>query len=737
MYTSYKRNYTLSRIGLMAWLMLFCIGNVKAETNTVDSTGDQPAVDPSVSALTADGTITLRSAIQRSNASAGLDKIFFNIPESDPGFRPQTESWRIEPQTNLPGIVDQIIINGYTQPGAQKNTLLEADNAILKIEIRGGGKHNPFVNLGLSLQAGSDGSVIKGLVVNNFVGRPFPFLPGIALLASSDGNTIEGNFFSTDVTGTKGIINAQGVSVNPLFGPSANFNSIGGSSVEARNLFGPGTNAFDNGCLIRVRNAFGTQIKGNFIGLDSTGEQNFQSGTNGIMVTLSIDTIIGGTTPEERNIIAGCLLAGIENQACLGTRIIGNHIGTNAQGNKALANGNGVLVGFNEIIGFATNIIGGGQKKRGNLISGNIKNGIEVGIADTGINSNDGSGTIILGNRIGTDVTGENPIPNGQQGISVRNSEDVIIGDAAHRLRNIASGNTENGIRLEQYALLTDVSGNYVGTNIHGDKAVANGFNGIQIGIAQGPSSNNTIIDNVISGNTQSGIFIVANSTENVIQDNLIGLDASGKHALNNGGNGIQIACSSNNLIGRASNFTSTSTFSLAAPAALEISNFIRHNHKGVVVGCDRHDPSVNNTILTNSIFNNEKLGIDLGNDGITPNDKNDPDKGPNNLQNFPVLSSAKRTATSTVVKGKLNSIPGTSFIIQFFKNPIKRKGITEGKIPFGEIIVTTNKHGCVHFKAVLPPVAEDHFVSSTATRLADSGPTDTSEFSESIEVKG
>src|SRR5262245_33199170 len=48
---------------------------------------------------------------------------------------------------------------------------------------------------------------------------------------------------------------------------------------------------------------------------------------------------------------------------------------------------------------------------------------------------------------------------------------------------------------------------------------------------------------------------------------------------------------------------------------------------------------NINNRIGSNSIFANGGLGINLGNDGVTPNDPGDADVGPNNLQNFPVIA--------------------------------------------------------------------------------------------------
>ena len=68
--------------------------------------------------------------------------------------------------------------------------------------------------------------------------------------------------------------------------------------------------------------------------------------------------------------------------------------------------------------------------------------------------------------------------------------------------------------------------------------------------------------------------------------------------------------------------------------------------------------------IRANAIANNGALGIDLGGNGITANDAGDADEGPNNLQNFPVL-----TAAIGGVQGTLNSIPDTTFRIEFFGN--------------------------------------------------------------------
>src|SRR5882724_5662857 len=53
-----------------------------------------------------------------------------------------------------------------------------------------------------------------------------------------------------------------------------------------------------------------------------------------------------------------------------------------------------------------------------------------------------------------------------------------------------------------------------------------------------------------------------------------------------------------------------------------------------------------------------------------TLNDTGDADTGPNNLQNFPVLTSAI-LGSGTVVQGTLNSQSGETYRVEFFASPI------------------------------------------------------------------
>src|SRR5207244_13605047 len=75
--------------------------------------------------------------------------------------------------------------------------------------------------------------------------------------------------------------------------------------------------------------------------------------------------------------------------------------------------------------------------------------------------------------------------------------------------------------------------------------------------------------------------------------------------------------------------------------------------------------PAVNNALLGNSIFSNAGLGIDLEFDGdpncIEPNDNCDVDTGPNNLQNYPVVTSVISGGGNINIQVSLNNTTNTT----------------------------------------------------------------------------
>jgi large repetitive protein len=142
----------------------------------------------------------------------------------------------------------------------------------------------------------------------------------------------------------------------------------------------------------------------------------------------------------------------------------------------------------------------------------------------------------------------------------------------------------------------------------------------------------------------------------------------------------------------------------------------------------------VNDRILGNSIFGNAKSGIDLGADGVTPNDPMNPDTGPNNRQNFPVLKSAVNTSAAvTTITGTLQSAKTVAFRVEFFASPTADpSGFGQGKSFLGFTIVTTSANGEASFTFnTRAPVPVGQFISATATDAAG----DTSEFAKNVKV--
>lgn len=209
------------------------------------------------------------------------------------------------------------------------------------------------------------------------------------------------------------------------------------------------------------------------------------------------------------------------------------------------------------------------------------------------------------------------------------------------------------------------------------------------------------------------GIDIKAGRTGKKIEGNYIGTDASGTLDRGNGGSGVLLDSSGNLLGGNDAD----------AP------NLIAFNGRDGVQVTEGGNPG--SRILRNSIFSNDDLGIDLGNDGPTPNDDQDLDSGPNGLQNTPEITSATISGGQTTIAGELNSAPRKLYVVEFFSND---PGNDEGKKFLGNEVVTTDANGAADFSDVTNVAAPaGQSVTATAT---DSTNGDTSEFSAAVEVE-
>lgn len=202
------------------------------------------------------------------------------------------------------------------------------------------------------------------------------------------------------------------------------------------------------------------------------------------------------------------------------------------------------------------------------------------------------------------------------------------------------------------------------------------------------------------------------------VRGNRIGTAANGVSALGNTGDGIEIATSGgNNQIGGI---------------GANEGNLIAFNNEDGVQITDVGASPVNNPILSNAIYSNGGLGINLSIDGVTPNDAGDADNGGNNLQNFPVITAAQPGSSRVV--GALNSSANTMFRLEFFNTPTADpSGNGEGQFFVGAVDVTTDGSGNASFDQTFAPNSPlNSYISATATNLTIN---DTSEFSNAKQV--
>jgi hypothetical protein len=723
MFHTNKPNHPLKRVarlvvtlilaGVTGWLLLpgpyrhLLAPSAQAATFLVINTSDS-------------GLGSLRQAILDANAAGGTNTINFTIP----GAGVQT----IIPLTPLPTITSPVTIDGYTQPGSSANTLAVGDNSVHLIELDG----NSAVCGALVITAGN--STVRGLVINRFNGN---CSNTAILLQTGGGNKVEGCFIGLNAAGTAAATNRDyGVRIE-----SSPNNTIGGTTPAVRNVIA-GNNT---GIQINGPSSSGTTIQGNYIGTNAAGTARLESGgvsqsVLGISIgnngggTGSSNNTIGGTTAAARNVISGHATDGVKlfDDTVTGNVVQGNYIGTNAAGTAAVGNATGV-----DLLRANDSLIGGTAAGAGNLISGNGGDGINL----------DGSRNLIQGNLIGTDVTGTAKVPNGFRGIEMgadgsNAGSNNTIGGTTPGARNIISGNgpggNSHGIRFELLASTAGnlIQGNYIGTDINGTAALGNGGSGIQVFAFGPPAGVNTIggtsaaARNIISANSASGIDL-SGGHNILIQGNYIGTDVSGTADLGNGTSGITIFTDNN----------SNNTIGGSAPGA---GNIIAFSGKLVPGTIYRNGVMIfagtGNTIRGNSIFSNPRLGIDLvggteNSFGVTANDHCDAETGPNNLQNWPVLTSAMSSGGTTTIAGTLDSKPNTTFTLEFFANTVcSPSGNGEGHTFIGSSMVTTD-NTCVTSGNISLPVSvpAGQFITATATDPAGN----TSEFSNCVQVTG
>ena len=470
----------------------------------------------------------------------------------------------------------------------------------------------------------------------------------------------------------------------------------------------------------------GILIEGNKVGTNSAGTAAIPNQISGIRLFQANDTTIGGTVAGAGNLISGNTVDGIQVQnTSSGTVIQGNIIGLIGGGTSVLPNTN---YGIELLFGATGTVIDGG-----NVISGNAFQGISLG--------NSSLDSLVQGNLIGTDPTGKIGLGNQEDGIGISISSNNTIGGTAPGQGNLISGNgfkngNPNGSGIIDNLGASDlIEGNFIGTTAGASGALPNGQYGVFILGGNGPngSSNDTIggsvsgAGNVISGNTQDGVYIQDAAASNVlIEGNDIGTNPAGA-VLGNGGNGVDLFASQNTVGGTAAAAGNVIAYNTGANAL--------NSGNGVVLVLNSNEDE----ILSNSIHDNTSLGINFGTSKIPvpntpwPSGPNLP--APNNYQNHPVLSSAVSSGGTTTIQGTLNAAASTQFLVQFFDSPSPGpSGYVDGEKYLGSEYVTTdgNYNATINATLLNTTVPGGSYVTATATDPAGN----TSEFSSYVQTK-
>jgi CSLREA domain-containing protein len=635
------------------------------------------------------------------------------------------------------------------------------------------------------------GVVIAGLTTNggNTIGGPSPAQRnviagsagisrgGVTILTSD--NVVQGNYIGTNAAGTAGLGGQYyGIDIRQGFR-----NVIGGSGAGEGNLIAGHTSG--GGVKIGplgtpTGNTGNNRVRGNRIGLNAAGTAALPDQV-GVWIFNSNSDAIGGTAQGEGNAIVSSN-TGIDldpNLTQVGTTIQGNRVGTDATGSTALQTNTALLVGdkaTSVLVGGtssttpngpctgACNVLSGSfqaiLRGSGNTIQGNFLGVNQAGTGSLVSNTNGvfvsgsqntiggtsvaarnvsmgfhsihgGSGNVFQGNYVGIKSDGSAALAGsgaGLQGVSVSGANTVggtagitPGGPCTGACNVISAGN----IGVMTGATAT-VQGNFIGTTPDGTAAIPNGT-GVWVQGSDALIGGTTAAErNVISGNTGSAVLLQPGSggaapVRNKIRGNYIGTTADGSAALPN---------ATGNLLIPAAVFLTGNTADSDIGGSAGAGNLIAHNG-GYGVYLDSN-VGAGNRITHNSLRANSRIGIDINPEGSSPNDAGDADTGPNDRQNFPVLTSAVVSPAQTDVEGTLNSEPSKTYTIDFYASrECDASGFGEGDSHLGSTSVTTDANGDASFTVTLaaPPSPDQQRITATATGSGGS----TSEFSRCV----
>jgi len=332
-------------------------------------------------------------------------------------------------------------------------------------------------------------------------------------------------------------------------------------------------------------------------------------------------------------------------------------------------------------------------------------------------------GIYVYGNFIGTDPTGLVAEGNGFGIYFGLNSEFNQIGDALYSggaggggsfdplplIRNVISGNVHDGIYLGSpnvaFPSVTHrIRGNYIGVDATGAHALGNGGHGV---FADAGSGATQVSDNVIGASGGDGIHMVGNVNGffSTITGNGIGVGIGGA-SVGNAGDGVFI---SNDA--RAVSVAGQFHYLLNSGKAA-----ISHNG-GAGVYIEGNGSGVD---VVSTYSGNGGLGIDLAPRGLNPNDALDVDNGPNELLNKPVLARPTAASSSMVnISGSIDTTADTNIEIDLYRSAAcNPSGFGDGEVAFDNIQTKTDASGHVDFSRA-ESLSPGQAITATARRFA------------------
>jgi len=603
---------------------------------------------------------------------------------------------------------------------------------------------------------------------------------GVDIIGPAIGNVVAGNYIGTTCTGTDPMGNGYEANVYSIYSTPGGIairggqnNYVVGNVVSGNEITYLGWGGGGVGISLRD-DARGNVVAGNYVGVDKTGTTPLPNQGAGILINNATGNFVGtdgnGFDDEaEGNVISANGDGGVTlENAAFGNVVAGNRIGLDVMGTMSLGNtGHGILVRqFSQFNRIGTNGDAISDHAERNIISGNSMSGVSIIGSTTSLN-------VVAGNLIGAalDLT---PLGNGGDGVRIQQGAQAnqigagnpcqIVVEAENFTSRVSSSvNTWQIIPDERSGVVPRVGardGKYLQTLP--DSGGASGNPGTWVGATVTysvfvPTSGQYRLYARWDGHDGASDSLYASILE--LRDGAGGQADWYRYSHSADANFTTIpwdgvgqfegtSTSGSNVptlwtFGTPGYYTvsflmredgsALDAFVLqpatmlapvgygppASPVETSLmSNWIAFNGGSGVSVLD--DSSMRNTIRANNILSNGGLGVDLGGDGVTPNDPGDGDTGPNMRQNFPVLRLAEAGTTTRVV-GTLNGQVGTAFHIDFYANAVvDSSGHGEGERYLGSSIVIVDDDGEVDFEVFLTAMTQtSDWISAIATDSA------------------